>query len=397
MAYSEQTVFNEEFWSINMQVVFQRESIAKVLANTEQRELLSKGDTLNKPYRSHLQIKDYTPGTDVTVQDVSGTNEQLTVTNFKIVPFYVDDLDQLRNKWDVAAKWAEDAGRQLNSHLAQQVAKEASNATSTVDDGDVGGSAGTNITIGPTVIDKIFSAAHRKLDRLDINQAGRFALIGPRFLAEIRNYLGGKESALGDIVGQNGKVMNRFGFEIFYSNNIYYTATLGMATQVTESDTVSIEGVAFTFNATPSGAGSVDIGATTAVSVDNLVAAINDSGTAGTTYIQLSDANRWKLVRAGIVATDGTTEMTLVGYGDIIVAETLSAAADVWSVQIQHNLFGLRGATDLVVQKEPSIAFKDDPDRLGKNIFSWMLYGIKTFADMKDALVDVKLNASSWT
>ena len=80
------TAFNEEIWSRQMQEVFFKENVAIALANTELRDQLSSGDTVNKPYRSHLVVKNYTKGTDITVQDVSGSNEQLTVSTAKVVP-----------------------------------------------------------------------------------------------------------------------------------------------------------------------------------------------------------------------------------------------------------------------------------------------------------------------
>jgi len=56
------------------------------------------------------------------------------------------------------------------------------------------------------------------------------------------------------------------------------------ATNVTEADTVTIEGQTYTFRATPVSPYDVDIGVDAATTLDNLKAAINDSGTAGTTY-----------------------------------------------------------------------------------------------------------------
>lgn len=56
------------------------------------------------------------------------------------------------------------------------------------------------------------------------------------------------------------------------------------ATNVSDGDTVTVEGQTYTFRATPVAPYDVDIGADAATSLDNIKAAINDSGTAGTTY-----------------------------------------------------------------------------------------------------------------
>lgn len=55
-------------------------------------------------------------------------------------------------------------------------------------------------------------------------------------------------------------------------------------TNVSANDTVTIGGYTYTFVAVPSAPFQVDIGASAAASLDNLKAAINASGTAGTTY-----------------------------------------------------------------------------------------------------------------
>lgn len=62
------------------------------------------------------------------------------------------------------------------------------------------------------------------------------------------------------------------------------SSTLTVSDQFAEGERVSIEGVTYTFRATPAVAYDVDIGASAAASLDNLKAAINDSGTEGTTY-----------------------------------------------------------------------------------------------------------------
>ena len=399
-------VFNPEYWSREMQVVFHKENVAISLANTEQRALLSDGDTLNKPYRTPAEVRTYTKGADITVRDIRGANEYLTVDTAQVIPFYVDDIDKIQNKWDTAAKWAGDAQRQLNNKIDQALLGEYSSATEGVYNDDVGGSGATTaIPVTTSNIQQIFTASARKLDEYDRPQAGRFACIGPRLLETLRLYIGGKDTSMADIVGNNGVVTQRFGFEIYYSNNAAFTATWTPANNPTAGETVTIAGVTWTFATTPGSAGEVDVGSATADTLDILVAAVNnaakyDQGDGAATgaaagYYEVTDENRWKLGKAGVVATDGTSTMTIVGYGDLVVSA--SEAADPWSVQIQHVLAGIKGATDLVVQKSPNVEFRVAEKRLGRYVYPWHLYGKKTFADMAASLVDVNIDASSWS
>ncbi|MCK9598755.1 MAG: hypothetical protein M0R06_06945 [Sphaerochaeta sp.] len=339
----------------------------------------------------------YSKGTDVTLQNVSGTDEYLTVDTTKIVPFEVDAIDKVQNKWDMAMKFAGDAQRVLNNFLDQAVLSEVSNASSSVYDLDVGGSGATTaIPLTVSNVPSVFTSAGMKLDALDMPQVGRFAVIGPHFLQTLRLQIQGKDTGAADMIAINGKVMDRFGFELFYSNNLPFSATWTPADNPTNGGYITVNGVLFTFVDTiGTTAGNVHIGSTTADTLDNLVYAINGSGgTVGTDYVEISSSNRHKMNKANLVATDGTTAVTLAGFGDI--GTSTSVAGDAWTVQLQHVLCGVKGASDLVVQRTPNVEFHQPELRLGKIVMPWMLYGKKTFNNMKDALVDVVLDASGY-
>lgn len=375
-----------------MQIRRQVKPIYKALASMEERAMLKDGDVVHRPFRSDLRVKTYTKGTAVTVTDVSSTDESLTVDTAKIVPFYVDDLDQLQNKWDTVNKFADDAADRLEEFIDADFLGEVAQADSSVDDGDIGGTSGNAIVLSTSNVLSVFAAAGKKLNNLRIGMENRFAVVSPSVHQILVEYVGGKDTSLGDSTGTNGHVGKFMGFDLYMSVNTYYTATWTPADNPTEADTVTINGVVFTFNATPSGAGSVDIGGSTAVSIDNLVAAINDSGTAGTTYIQLSDADRAAL--EGCVATDGTTNMTIAFEGGAEATLAASETADPWSAEVAHMMFGQKGAIDVVVQKSPTVVFKEVPDKLGKNVLPWMLYGLKTFDEGDAQLVDVQIDGS---
>lgn len=386
-------LLNAAYWSKVMQEVRYKELVAMAITKVELRSTLKDGDTVHQPYRSTIVGQAYTKGTAFTVQDISATDDTLVVNISRVVPFYLDDVDSIQNSYNTADEFAADSMDKLNRFVDADVLGEYANATSDVDDGDVGGTAGNAVALTTSNIQKIFTAAARKLDLLNVSAKNRFAVISPSVLELLRQYLEGKDTSFGDEVGNNGLVAKRFGFNLHLSNNLSYTATWTPANNPTEADTVTIAGVVFTFNATPSGAGSVDIGGTTAVSIDNLVACINGTGTAGTDYIALSAASKAAL--EGLVATDGTTNMTIVFHGGSEAALSASEAADPWSVETLHLLFGQKGATNLVMQKAPGVVIKDVSDKLGKNYAPWMLYGLKTFNNDKDKLVDVKIDGSA--
>jgi len=390
------TAFNPEYWTPTMQETFLKESVALGVANTDLRAILNDGDVVHKPYFSYPRAQDYTKGTDITVKDLSSTDDSLTVDTTKVASFYVDDIDKVQNKYSAIQEGATLAGQVLTNVIDQAVISEYSNAGTALDDGDIGGTAGNGIVASTSNISDIFTSAGRTLNKFNRMKRERFALIGPRILETLQNYIGGRETGFGETVSANGAVGSRFGFGLKMTNNLPWTATLGIATNPTEGDTVVIDGVTFTFNASPSGAGSVDIGGTAAVSVDNLVAAINDTGTAGTTYIQLTDEDRHTLEEGGIVATDATTSITFVGYGDIVVSETFTDGTDAWASETQYALMGMTGAIDLVAQISPTVTFRDAQLRLGKYVHPHTLFGKTTFFRNQNSLVSVQFDASNW-
>lgn len=381
-----------------MQETFFKESVALGIANTELRADLKDGDTLHKPYGSYARVQTYTKGTDITVKDISSTDDTLTVSTAKVASFYVDDIDRIQNKYDTIKEFASGAMRQLNNVLDQAVFAEYSNAGTTLTGVSIGEAAG-GIVMSAANTANIFTAAGRVLNSKKRLGGDRFALIGPRMLETIQQYVGGRETGFGDTVSDNGKVANRFGFGLRLSNNLPFTATLTTSVIPVAGDTITINGVVLTAAASgaATNAGDFSIGSDAAAATANIVGIINDSLTPGaTTYIALSAENRQLLEESGIVATNNTTNIGIVAYGDIVVSETITSATDVWSSQFQYALMGQVGAIDLVTQVAPNIVFRDAQLRLGKYVHPWMLFGKKTFTRMRDNLVAVKFDVSSW-
>ncbi|MCB1712573.1 MAG: hypothetical protein KDH96_08925, partial [Candidatus Riesia sp.] len=96
-------------------------------------------------------------------------------------------------------------------------------------------------------------------------------------------------------------------------------------TNVSEGDTVTIEGVTYTFRATPVNPYDVDIGASAAASLDNLKAAINDSGTEGTTYGTDTAAHPRVTATTNTDTTQVVEAINLGSYANDYLVSTTSA------------------------------------------------------------------------
>jgi hypothetical protein len=174
------------------------------------------------------------------------------------------------------------------------------------------------------------------------------------------------------------------------------------ATTPTATDTVTINGVVFTFQTTiGSTAGNVLAVTDGVTSMTNLQNFINAPSTTSANQVALTAANQ-ALMRgitaSGVSGATGTLSLKAEGKSYVVVSETLTPAADVWTAarQIQHQLFGKKGAVTFVAQKYPTIEVRDVPDKLGKNILPYILYGLKTFIKAKDKLVDVKIRSDAF-
>lgn len=387
-------------------------------ASFEERDNLVDGQSVVRPTFSRLYADSYTRGTDMTEQGYTEASETLTVNQTPAILLRADKWDALQHKSNLQQRLANDGMRAINKLMDADYLAEVANATSDLDDGDVGGSAGTPITLSATNILQIFPAAQRKLQELDVDivaakdprpQAGNmkpggaagFANLSPWVNEQLVYALAGRDTVDGDMVARAAYRRTYFEFDNFVTTNGYWTGTLEMATAPADTDTVTINGVVFTFRTTlGTSAGSLLRSGVVDTDRALLVSIINTPSTATTANnVLLSQASQDAL--RGITATNNNTadEMTMTaqGFGHIVVSETLTAAADVWSSEVSHQMFGQKGAVDMVQQAAVDVEISDIPKQFGKYVKPRALYGINTFTEGKDALVDVNINSAAWT
>jgi hypothetical protein len=391
------TSLNAELWSKRMQLNRQKLPVYMALANREEQAALSKGDVMHRDYRNNLTVGTYTKSTDVTDSDLATTDESLTVDQTPYISFTIDDIDKVQNSVDAQMAYADDASKRLAQFIDADFLAEIVNASSVVDDADFGGTSGVGVTVTTSNILKVFTTASTKLARKNVDLERLHAVLGPTGVQTIIERLDGKDTPTGDEAtknGMNGRVLTFAGFTVHRSNNLYYTATWTPANNPSDGDTVTIGGVVFTFKTTPVLAGAVDIGGSTAASIDNLVAAINGGAGAGTDYIAISGANRNLLM--GLTAVDGTTNLQITWNGGGEAAVSASETADVWSAQLIHWFFGQQGAVDMVEQIDAKMKEEPIQKQFGIRLMLLSLYGLKTYLEGANALVQVKVDASSF-
>lgn len=393
----------KEVWAREQQTIFYKKNVFRQIGDMSFESQLKSGDTFHRTYRSSNGIQTYVRGSDITIDDKTDTDETLIVNKQFATGFYVDDFDAIQNDYDAAASYGKDDGVYLSNQMDADGLGEVYNAQSTVDDGTLGGTAGNGISLNVSNIMDIFSAAKKKLRKLNIpvDNGDLFAVCSPEMEETLIRYGAGKDTPGADKTLMNGFFGKFYGFDLYSSNQLAGSATLLMATQPGNGETVVINGVTFTaVSSIGTTAGNFLIGANVDVTRANLAALINAPGTTNANQVALSVANQ-RLFLNATATNDNTADTLLVkfkGVGVLTVTETLAAAADIWTValQKQHNLFGAKGGTALIVQKEPRLVFKDEPKRHGGNVLNGILYGLKSFTDTKKKLVNVEIQSATF-
>ncbi|MDQ5987381.1 MAG: hypothetical protein CSYNP_03121 [Syntrophus sp. SKADARSKE-3] len=373
--------------------------VARVVTNFALKSDLKYGAKVRRPIlTTDFTVEDVVRYVDRTMQTFSDDEEYIEIDKQKGVDTKIDDWDKLQaGPLQTGEVIGERAAKKLKQYMDADAFYETVNAYDTFDDGDIAGTDGNPITLAAGTsgnVGKTFANLLAKLTAHDVESDNLVAVVDPFHAAIINQDLIGKNTQLADLTFKNGYAGPVVGFSMFISNNLTGQVNLKVGTNPTAGDTVTIAGVVFTFVASPSAAGDVDIGGSAAVSVDNLVAAINGGAGAGTAYVEVSAANRKTLSKIKrITAVDNTTYITIYGKGAgrLSYSETLTAAGDVFEKHLVHCYVGRRGMIDMIAQQDVKPDVRPEPKQKTNNILTDSLYGVKTFTDSKQNFLDLQM------
>lgn len=387
-----------ENWSRDYQDTAEKVNVFSNIANYRLEPILVKGQQAHRPYMSDIVVNTLSSEGAYTRQDISSTDEYLNVDQEKDASFYIKDIDHWQSHYPTREEMAKKCARRLMNHVDGDVLGEYSAAAYSLSDGDFGGTTGNGIAVTTSNIGQIFTKSRQKLGVADNDSSeDKWAVISEEFYTVLQDKLSDRETGFGDEMSKNGYVGKYMGFKLYLSNAVASSYSLAYdATTITDTNTVTINGVVFTFvTSIGTTAGNV-LAATDGVTcMTNLKNFINDPGTTSATQRALSAADQAKL--KGIVASvtssaTGALTLKVEGKGSISVSETLAPAADVWTstLKIQHLIFGQGRPIDLVVQKYPKMDLYDRSGYIGKDVVNYLVYGLKTFSDGARRMVDVK-------
>ena len=380
--------FIPELWSRRIQYLTRNALVATQICSFEEQPDLKYGDRIHRPYPNDLVVNNYTKYTDTTQQDLIGTDEYLDIDQSKEISFAIDEVDWIQNKYDLENSYVERAAYRLSNDIDGSVLGEVVNANVTCDGSDIGSSGAISLSTS-NCLNAIMTAG-AKLTANGCEMDKTWALVvSPKTASIIAQTVAQDWFSLADLALKNGYAGNFAGYKVYSSNNVFHKRTISFST-VVATDEITVAGVKFTFVASiGTTAGNVLKGANDAAALANLAAAINGTSGAGTTYVEVSAADRAKLknAKANLDATTGV----LTTAGAVLVS-TPDTTITVGNAE-EHAILCRPGAIDLIMQQNIDVRKTPLPKQKADYYIISCLYGKKTFTEGKNRMVDIKIAA----
>ena len=380
--------FIPELWSRRIQYLTRNALVATQICSFEEQPDLKYGDRIHRPYPNDLVVNDYTKYTDTVQQDLIGTDEYLDIDQSKEISFAIDEVDWIQNKYDLENSYVERAAYRLANDIDGSVLGEVVNANVTCDGSDIGSSGAISLSTS-NCLNAIMTAG-AKLTANGCEMDKTWALVvSPKSASVIAQTVAQDWFSLADLALKNGYAGNFAGYKVYSSNNVFHKRTISFSS-VAATDEITVAGVKFTFVASiGTTAGNVLKGANDAAALANLAAAINGASGAGTTYVEVSAADRAKLknVKANLDASTGV--LTTAGA---VVVSTPDTTITVGNAE-EHAILCRPGAIDLIMQQNIDVRKTPLPKQKADYYIISCLYGKKTFTEWKNRMVDIKIAA----
>jgi hypothetical protein len=355
------------------------------------------GTTKNLPYVQMRATGNYTKYTNQTIQDVTTGNDTIVINTTPMVNFAMDVIDEGDNYIDVKSEIIQDASYQIKKRIDGDFFNQVLNAKWKYDANGFGRNTGTlspiTLTTGASQnISTTFGKAKAGLTNNGANGT-KLALCIDDFISADLTTLGMETNVSGvaDVSYTRG-FQGKFGGMNAYSVSMLTgTAVMDLATQPTDGDTVTIQGVTFTFKTTlGTTAGNVLIGASADAASINLVALINAPGTTTAQGVALSSDDQATL--EGVTAVDGTNLLTITSKnGAVNASSVMTNASNDFQAQVINACIMEKGAIKMALRDGVKVDSRDEPLKLVTNYFIYARYGLKVTTRSKERMVVIPL------
>lgn len=213
------TIVYAEDWAVKLQERLDLPLNWKEICRVE----YTNSRVLNNPYLTDPTVQSGTRGSAYVHQDVTETNESITINTFKILPMFIDRADLAQSGYARQMEMAEIQGTLLNEAI--ETGMLASHASWTdFDNASIGGSAG-NITVSVSNIDDIIRGIKREINEAN-GQAlaarnGIFIVWRPADFEILEAFVQANGFSTADMALKNGSVagMRYMGVDHYVSNS----------------------------------------------------------------------------------------------------------------------------------------------------------------------------------
>lgn len=214
-----------EIWSSMVQVPLYKSLVAMEVASTRMEAELKFGDVIHVPYFGSLSAQTYTPGTSISATNQEWDFDNLTVSTYKHVTFYVDDPRSLTINVNQARELATEAAYQLKDAIDTHVFANITGAdgftpADTVDILGTGSNA-QPVSASTANIINIFAGARKVLRVRNVEETGDWcAVVSPTMAAYIEIKAASVGFNVADATLRNGYAGDFMGFQVYISNNL---------------------------------------------------------------------------------------------------------------------------------------------------------------------------------
>jgi hypothetical protein len=424
-------------WEAAFQLSHYKLAIYPLLARMSMKAVLTEGNILKRTYSSDGIAGDMGGNGSYATTPAVNTEESLTIDTKKYFatqwPSWEKLLWHLENDKEYRNKAI---ARLVNQTDADVIAKVAAGAGSTLDDGSFGGTTGNGFAPTNGNVFQMFTKANKILRlantdypngkvpftgnvKIDKSRKWKIAAVDAQTAQLLEEYLGTKNSKLGDDVSHQGFEQMFMGFNVFVSNNLPFTVTLKSndgSTNFSNSDTIVIAGVTLTAATTVDAgttAGQFKVCSSLAYSLTNLAAYLNspfstvaDATNAGYNALTATQVNTttkalvWGLpTQAGgniSAAVSGTTIVITIKGATASTATTTAAALSIpAATKITQCIFAVTKCIDLIMKRSPSAEINPVSGQIAKDLVVWNLYGSAIYHDQAPQIVTVNVKADT--
>ena len=363
-------------------------------------------------------------GSDMTAQ--SSSDSTYTITNFQydadsklidqeaIAPDRITYKEMSRQGFDIVADRTDKHAHAISKAVHRHAVRETRlNAGDQIDVLDItgSGSAGAALTLSSSNPDDVAATAVQFLQESNcFTERNPYAMVTPKHAKNFNLFSMGAGFGFADkalesnifMVGSARVVRGAMGFgglDLVITNELerYNTITFTDETDATDTVTITSGGTTVTFQAaaSPSAAGDVDIAASgdEEAMIDNYVAAINGGAGAGSTYVDVSAADRAKLKEWGVKARKvGTTQLEVSAFVDFTLAETGDETAA--GTAVSPILLGAYNSTTIAMPSNgANVVVKEPPLFSGVELMFSQIHDATVWTKNKDKVKEILIAA----